>query len=102
MEQVEDDIPPGDLLIDGCCRFDFVSETFSKPLENEVGSEGDAKRCSEDQWSVVKFFNDSMRPGKQFLVVHDQLVRSCEGFAVSVLDGANYSFNSSDPGVVFG
>ena len=79
MEQVEDNIPPGDLMIDGCCGFDFVSETLSKPLKNVVGSEGDAERCSEDQWSVVKFFNDSMRPGKQFLVVHDQLMRSSEG-----------------------
>ena len=53
-----------------------------------VGSEGDAKWCSEDQWSVVKFFNDSMRPGKQFLVIHDQLVWSGEGFVDSILSTA--------------
>ena len=74
-------------MIDGCCGFDFVSETLSKPLKNVVGSEGDAERCSEDQWSVVKFFNDSMRPGKQFLVLHDQLVRSGVGFADQMMRG---------------
>ena len=83
-------------MIDGCCGFDFVSVTLSKPLENVVRSKGDTKRCSEDQWSVVEFINDSMCPGKQFFIVHDQLVRACEGFADSVLDGTNYSFNSSN------
>ena len=65
-------------------------------------SKGDAKWCSEDQWSVVKFVNDSMHPGKQFLVIHDQLVWSGEGFVDSILDGTNYSFNSSNTGMVFG
>ena len=79
-----------------------LRKTLSKPLKNVVGSEGDAERCSEDQWSVVKFFNDSMRPGKQLLVVHDQLVRSGERLDDSVHDGTNYSFNSSNTCVMFG
>ena len=89
-------------MIDGCCRVDLVSETLSKPLENVVGSEGDAKWCSRDKWSVVKFFNDSMRPGKQFLIIHDQLVWFGKGFVDSILDGTDYSFNSSNTDMVFG
>ena len=63
-------------MVDRSNRVDFVSETLSKPLENVVGSEGDSQRSSEDQRSVVEFFNNSMRPGEQFLVVHYQLVRA--------------------------
>ena len=48
MEHVERDVPSGDLLVDGSYRVDLVSETLSKPLENMIGSEGDAQWSSED------------------------------------------------------
>ena len=78
MEHVESDVPSGDLLVDVSYRVDLVSETLSKPLENMIGSEGDSQRSSENQRSIVEFFNNSMCPGEQFLVVHDQLVRADE------------------------
>ena len=78
MEHVESDVPSGDLLVDGSCRVDLVSETLSKPLENMVGSKGEPQQSTEDQRSVVEFFNNSMCPCEQFLVVHDQLVRADE------------------------
>jgi len=42
VEYVESYVPPGDLLVDRSNRVDFISETFSEPLENVVGSEGDS------------------------------------------------------------
>ena len=65
-------------MVDRSNRVDFVSETLSKPLENGVRSEGDSQWSSEDQRSVVEFFNNSMCSGEQFLVVHGQLVRADE------------------------
>ena len=56
----------------------LIGATLSKPLENVVGSEGDSQWSSEDQRSVVEFFNNSMCPGEQFLVIHCQLVRADE------------------------
>ena len=43
-----------------------------------------------------------MCPDKQFLLVHDQLVRADERLADCVLDRADYSFHSSDTGMMFG
>ena len=78
MGHVESYVPPGDLLVDGSYRVDLVSETLSKPLQNVIGSEGDSQRSSEDQRLIVEFFNNSMCPGEQFLIVQDQLVRANE------------------------
>ena len=78
MEHVESNVPSVDLLVDGSYRVDLVSKTLSNPLENVIGSEGDSQRSSEDQRLIVEFFNNSMCPGEQFLVVHDQLVRANE------------------------
>ena len=65
-------------MVDGSYRVDLVSETLSKPVINVIGSKGDSQRSSEDQRSVVEFFNNSMCSGEQFLVVHGQLVRADE------------------------
>ena len=46
-----------------------------------IRSKDDSQWSPEDQRSIVEFFNNSMCPDMQFLIVHDQLVRADEWLA---------------------
>ena len=61
--EVEDNFPPGDLMLRGDVRVDFVSVTLSEVEENVVGGEGDPQRCCQDERAVVELVDDQVDPG---------------------------------------
>lgn len=63
VEEVEDDFPPGDLVVARSFWANFIPKTFLKPLEYMIGGEGDPQGSSKDQGSVVEFVNDHIEAG---------------------------------------
>ena len=42
-----------------------------------VGGEGDAKRGTQDQGTVVDLLNDKVEPGMKLFIVHLELIGTC-------------------------
>ena len=61
--EVEDDSPPGDLMLRGDVWVDFVSVTLSEAKEYVVGGEGDPQQGCQDERAVVELVDDQVDPG---------------------------------------
>ena len=63
MVEVEDNSPPGDLMLCDDVRVDFVSVTLPEAKEYVVGGEGDPQQGCQNERAVVELVDDQVDPG---------------------------------------
>ena len=76
MVEVENNSPPGDLVLCGDVWVDFVSVTLSEAEEYIIGGESDPQWSCQDERPVVEFVDNHVDPGEEFFVIHPELMRA--------------------------
>ena len=76
MVEVENNSPPGDLVLRGDVWVDFVSVTLSEAEEYMIGGESDPQWSCQDERPVVEFVDNHVDPGKEFFIIHPELMRA--------------------------
>ena len=74
IEEVQDDFPMRELMLDRNIRVDLVSVGILETKEDVVRREGDSHGSPQDQGSVVDLVDDHVKPGEKFLIIHLDLV----------------------------
>ena len=57
-------------------RVNFVSVTLTEAQNYMIGGQSDPQWGSQEEWSVVEFVDNHVNPGKEFFIVHPELVRA--------------------------